>query len=137
MIHLRLSTQTIIAVAIVGSFTLSGCSGEYSQGSVSTDSPQAHQVAGMIQTIRTSKDPATDPLIDEQFSSEEEPDLTKALRGAVVNLARSPGLELVSIDRFGDQVYRACFTYGSPPQTQRKTILLVSIDGRLRWAKVN
>ena len=124
-------------MAIVGSFTLTGCSGEYSQGSVSTDSPQGQQVAGMIQAIRESKDPATDPLIDEQFSNEEEPDTTKALRGAIVNLARSPGLELVSIDRFGDQVYRACFSFGQAPQTQRKTFLLVSVDGKLRWAKVN
>ena len=52
-------------------------------------------------------------------------------------MARSPGLELVSLDRFGDQVYRACFTFGQPSQTKRKTILLVSVDGRLRWAKVN
>jgi hypothetical protein len=137
MKRMKLLNQIIVALAAVGSFILTGCGGDYSQGSVANDSPQAQQVARMIQTIRDSKDPATDPQISEQFSSEEEPDTTKALRGAVVDLARSPGLELASIDRFGDQVYRACFTYGTPPQTKRKTILLVSVEGSLRWAKVN
>lgn len=137
MSTLRLPTRATFAAVMVGVFLLAGCGGEYSQGSVSTDSQEARQVSGMIEVIRSSKDPATDPRIDEQFSSEEDPDMTKALRSAVVSLAKSPGLELVSLDRFGEQVYRVCFTFGQAPQTQRKTILLVSVDGRLRWAKVN
>jgi outer membrane murein-binding lipoprotein Lpp len=133
--HAVRATVVMITVALA----LAGCSSkdDYTRSDVDADSSQGRQVAAMIEQLPAPHEAAA---LDSYVTAHAAPGLTdpqqQGLRYALEQLAGSPQRKLQSIDRFGDNVYRAVVER-SPAAGDVQVMLLVEVDHELKWAGAN
>jgi len=117
---------------------LSGCGGSYEQKPLGLTGPHADQVNAVLQELRDPQAPMPIANFIQQYGADQ---LTKpqiaALDATLQRIVSAKQVELVSLDRFGRQVYRAGIRCATPPKTDTFYVLLVEIDDQLRWAGPN
>jgi hypothetical protein len=127
--------RTLLAVfLLVG---IAGCSKDYEQKKLGTDSPQAAQVRAMVQSLRQAGEKGLLDVMKQQSAGSLSEPQTESLQASLRELAAAESAELDRIDRFGPEVYRATFTLASAGKTRPVALLLVSKANQLRWAGRN
>lgn len=132
------SSIRVFAAATVVFLGVVGCSDEYEHRRVNADDARSEEVREMIAALRSAdgdelsqriRAQALDELHDHQFA---------ALRDVLEEVAAAERAELMRMDRFGRDVYRATIELSDDAgRTRQVSMLLVPRDRRLRWAKKN
>lgn len=125
------------AVWVLAAGLLGGCAGEYERRDLGPDSPQGRQVRKMIDALRQAGD-----AFDAEAARQSADGLTESqaagLKYLLRQIAQAERVELASLDRFGERVYRAALDLAGPQGPRKLHVLLVEVaDGQLRWAGAN
>ena len=114
-----------------------GCSKEYQQKQLDNDSARSVELRAMIRALREQ---AEGPDRQAVMRSQIAPELNqnqKLAEATVTQIAKADAVDLKRIERFGKKVYRASLDLTSGGKSQTLTVLLVEVDGKLRWAGRN
>jgi len=111
-----------------------GCRKEYARDRLGADSGPAGEVRGMIDALRGAGQGRLDEMMQRQAADGLNSNQRAALRAALDGLIAADKVELLQVDRFGDEVYRASLLLSSTDKTTTVYLLLVMKDARLLWA---
>ncbi len=118
--------------------TTAGCRDEYAHERLDGRSPRFVKVAEMLASLRAAGESGFDAACDEQTAEGLDKNRRLAVRLTLRQLSDAKKVELLRVDRFGENMYRA--TIGYAWQGEKRTIaLLLFADGEdnLRWAGRN
>lgn len=122
---------------LLGGGFVTGCSREYERADLGLDSPQATALSEMLRTLRDATDDQVEALAEPQIASGLPEEQRRAMAKSITRLARSDSLEVVSLDRFGKQIYRLGVRLSGPQESQDVALLVVESQGKFYWAKID
>ena len=96
--RLRAAGLVLLAMAAVG------CSREYEHRKIGSQDPEFEAIAGMIQALRTE---GVDRTMAQASAAGLGSDQQQIVRAVLDELVQADRVELLSVDQFGDQLYRA------------------------------
>jgi len=128
---------TITSVAATMLLLAQGCSQKYDRKRPGPDSPRGQEVARMLSALREAGGDGLDETIRRDGAAALDDMRAGALRAALLELVEARSVELETLDRFGENVYRAGFRVASGRDERKTHLLLVVSDGELRWAGPN
>ena len=128
---------TITSVAATMLLLAQGCSQNYDRKRPGPDSPRGQEVARMLTALREAGGDGLDETIRRHGAAGLDDARAGALRAALLELVEARSVELETLDRFGENVYRARFRVASGRDERKTHLLLVVSDGKLRWAGPN
>ncbi|MBI1336202.1 MAG: hypothetical protein GC164_04485 [Phycisphaera sp.] len=114
-----------------------GCEKKYAYRDLGLDSPEARQVEANLQRLRESAPDQRAELTKTQLDEGLKPELAQAITRALLDLASRPESKLVSVDRFGPDVYRAVFDRNANSGPNQTAFLLVKRNGDMKWVTLN
>ena len=127
-----------IAGAMLMLTLLGGCKKEYSHKRLGDASREFARVEQMLQDIRQATGDALAGVLTEQMTAGMDDQQQKYLSSSLERLASAEKVELLKVDRFGQDICRATFKLTDSGKARRVSILLTADgDGKLRWLKPN
>ena len=114
-----------------------GCSQEYAQKRPGPDSPRGREVSRMLAALREAGSDGLDETIRRHGAAGLDDARAGILRATLRQLIEATTVQLQTLDRFGENVYRAGFLVASGQDDRKTHLLLVLSDGELRWAGPN
>lgn len=136
----RTTTSRSFAVVLTASLVLAvlgGCSREYEQERLDSDDSRAEQVRRMIAELRSADEAELAQRVRSQAISDLDERQLAALRSGLEQVATAESAELLRLDRFGKDVFRATIELHDAGGSRQLSMLLVPRDDRLCWAKRN
>ncbi len=135
----RISSILLIIAAVLAAALLgggAGCSSGYERHDVGVDSVEGKAVKKMLAELRGGA-AQVDKFIETHGAAGLTPSQATGLKNMLTQFAAAPKLRLVSIDRFGNNIFRAGITMSDAKTSPIIFVLLVANDGELRWAGAN
>ncbi len=115
---------------------LAGCSEEYHRRDLSLDSPEARQIRQMVRRLRAAGEDGLDDYISAEGAENLTDQQRRGLRAALGEIIAAEKVELVRLDTFGENVYRAGFDL-TGRNRQRVFFLIIDKGDKLLWAGKN
>jgi NAD-dependent DNA ligase len=114
-----------------------GCSDEYEHRRLDAEDARTVEVREMVRALRSAGPDDLAPLAAAQSVPDADQRQAAALRQSLEQIASAEAAELLRLDRFGEDVYRAILELREAGRERKVSLLLVPADGELRWAKRN
>jgi hypothetical protein len=127
-------------VLLAAALLVCGCGDDYPHRRMRKDSPRAAQVAEMLRRLREGGPDGLEEAMRRDGAPDLEPARRTALRAALRQLVEAESAEIVRVDEFGENVYRATIELKTPAGPKTTAMLLVAPEGQgapLRWAGAN
>lgn len=132
-----ISRSLILLATAVILTAVGGCSKKYQQRRVDADDARTEQVRGMMEALRSAGEGDFADLARKQAVPDLEEQHLAALQAALEQIADAGRANLTRLDRFGKDVYRATIELHDAGGVRQLSMLLVPVEGELRWAKRN
>ena len=123
---------------VAGTLVAGGCSeNTYEHTAVPTSSAAAQTIADQLEQIHGAAPESVDTLADALGAGELTPPQREALTALFRMISEADKAELVDVDRFGKQVYRARLNLTIGEEQKQLAVLLVRKKGKTMWAGPN
>ncbi len=127
-----------LVFALLLALGMAGCGrAPYAHRELGLATPEAVAIAAAAEAIRGGGQAGLDDALARFAAPGLEDDRRAALRALFAELVAAAAVELTDLDQFGGQVFRASFELTSAGASRELHVLLVKIDGQLRWAGMN
>ena len=130
-------TSAAATSLLAGLLLAPGCSKKYDHRQLGPDSPRGREVRRMLAALREAGRDGLDQTMRRDGAGGLDRQRAEALRAALAELIDARSVELATVDRFGENVFRAGFRVAAGGRERTVYFLLVAGDGRLRWAGRN
>jgi hypothetical protein len=117
--------------------SLAGCGDDYEHERLGPDSERFRGVSQMLSELRAAGEAGFDGMIDRHGAPNLPPQRRTALAAALRQLIEAEQAELIRMDAFGENVYRATFRLSIDGEERTTAMLLIETDDGLRWAGMN
>lgn len=126
----------MIATSLIALATI-GCAARYERSDVGVDSDEGRAVVKMLAELRAAGPAQVGNFIIDHAAGQLTAEQSAGLKATLTQFAAASTAQLVSLDRFGPEVYRAGIKLTDVRGTQTIFMLLVRTGGKLRWAGAN
>ena len=133
----RITIRNSLAAAILAAAVPAGCGKEYARKNMPADAKQAAEVRSMIEALRRAGESRLDEVMRQQAAGGLSERQREALAATLRQIVLADKVELKTLDRFGDDVYRASLQLTFRDSSSDLVALLVETGGALRWAGPN
>ncbi len=136
MSPITIANKRLLWLAVLLSAAIGGCSQKYRRSDLGPDSEQVKQVCAMVGRLRDAGSAGLDEYIAAEGAENLSDQQRKGLRSALEKIIEADEVELVRMDKFGENVYRVGFDL-TGRNRQRVFFLIIDKGDKLLWAGKN